>query len=274
MSDTMSAALETQEAVPLRICVADDSSTVRKFITMALNDIDTDIEITEAADGKEAVKLLISQSFDIVFLDINMPHINGVEVMGALHEKGSKTFAVAMSDSLSNQSAEMLKSFGAYDFLTKPFSKNQIRQVVETFETINMPFDVLVVDDSTTVRRIVLKVLQRSIFNLNVVEASDGAGALAEIAKQPYRVIFTDFNMPNMTGVELAERLAEVARGSDVILMSTEYSESLDTAALKVGAKAFLRKPFYPDDVDSILHHLFGLRHSAFSKQVRVFAMT
>jgi CheY-like chemotaxis protein len=77
-----------------------------------------------------------------------------------------------------------------------------------------------------------------------------------------------------MTGIELADRLAELARGSDVILMSTEYNDTLDQSAQKVNARAFLRKPFYPDDVDSILHHLFSLRHSHFSKQVRIFAMS
>ncbi|KND18046.1 histidine kinase [Pannonibacter phragmitetus] len=259
---------------PIRVLVADDSATVRKFIERALQYSGYDVAITAAADGKEAVELLSKNAFQIAFLDINMPQLNGVEVMAAIQVMGSKTFAVSMSDGLDEAAESKLKNFGAYDFLAKPFTAAQVKHILDVFQAISTPFDVLIVDDSTTVRKIVRKVLERSIFKLNIVEAGDGAAAIKLVSEKPYRVIFTDFNMPNMTGLELAERLSTVARGSDVILMSTEYNDTLDSAAEKVRARAFLRKPFYPADVDSILHHLFGLRHSRFSKQVRMFAMT
>lgn len=259
---------------PIKVLVADDSATVRKFIERALQYSGYDVSITAAADGKEAVDLLSKNAFQIAFLDINMPQLNGVEVMAAIQVMGSKTFAVSMSDGLDEAAESKLKNFGAYDFLAKPFTAAQVKHILDVFQAISTPFDVLIVDDSTTVRKIVRKVLERSIFKLNIVEAGDGAAAIKLVSEKPYRVIFTDFNMPNMTGLELAERLSTVARGSDVILMSTEYNDTLDSAAEKVRARAFLRKPFYPADVDSILHHLFGLRHSRFSKQVRMFAMT
>jgi DNA-binding NtrC family response regulator len=84
--------------------------------------------------------------------------------------------------------------------------------------------------------------------------------------------VFTDFNMPKMNGVQLVGALARFSQGSDVILMSSEFSPELADIAQKVGARAFLRKPFYPEDVDTILHHLFGLKSSRFSKQVKLFA--
>jgi CheY-like chemotaxis protein len=258
----------------IRILIADDSSVVCKFIARAITGTGREVDIVATADGKEAVRLLGSEKFDVAFLDINMPQLSGIEVMAAIHVLGSRTFAVAMSNRLSEAAEKQLKAFGAYDFLPKPFTASQVAHVLDVHETINTRFDVLVVDDSSTVRRIVRKVLDRSIFRLNVVEAEDGKAALEKIRERPYRVIFSDFNMPNMTGIELADRLAELARGSDVILMSTEYNDTLDQSAQKVNARAFLRKPFYPDDVDSILHHLFSLRHSHFSKQVRIFAMS
>ncbi|ADZ68789.1 Signal transduction histidine kinase [Polymorphum gilvum SL003B-26A1] len=258
----------------IKVIIADDSATVRKFIEKALLATARAFDITMAENGRDAVQKLSQQAFDIAFLDINMPQLSGVEVMAAIHVMGAKTFAVSMSDGLNEEAEQKLKAFGAYDFLTKPFSAGQIRQIVEVYEAINTPFDVLVVDDSTTVRRIVRKVLERSIFKLDIVEAADGAAAIACVSQKPFRVIFTDFNMPNMSGIELARKLSTLARGSDVILMSTEYSTELDQAAEQVNARAFLRKPFYPEDVDSILHHLFNLRHSRFSKQVRLFAMT
>ncbi|MFD1695978.1 response regulator [Roseibium aestuarii] len=258
----------------IRVIIADDSTTVCKFIARALLATGRDFEITLAHDGKTAVQCLSRSSFDIAFLDINMPQLSGVEVMAAIHVMGSKTFAISMSDRLSAASEDKLKTFGAYDFLSKPFNNGQVLQIVETFEAIQQTYDVLLVDDSATVRRIVSKVLQKSIFNLTIHEAEDGRAAIESVKANRFRIVFTDFNMPGMDGIELAERLAAYTSDANVILMSTEMNATLDQAAERVGAKAFLRKPFYPADVDTILHHVFGLRHAHFSKQVRTFAMT
>lgn len=261
---------------PVKIMIADDSATVRKFIEIALQEAadGRTLAVTSVSDGREAVQGLAAEAFDIAFLDINMPQINGIAVMGALHLQKAATFAISMSNALSDHSETLLKSFGAYDFLTKPFAKSDVRRILTTYDAIRAPCQILVVDDSGTVRRIVTKVLGRSIFNLEIVEAESGVAALEQIGKRRFRIIFADFNMPGMTGIELAERLAVEAAGSDVVLMSTEYTDTLDRAAERVGARAFMRKPFYPEDVDSILHHLFGLRHPRFSKQVRFFATT
>ncbi|MCG8446189.1 MAG: response regulator [Hyphomicrobiales bacterium] len=258
----------------LRVLVADDSTVVHKFIASALGEIDEKLELIAVSDGPEAVKALIARPFDIAFLDINMPTLSGIAVMGAIHETGGKTFAVSMSNRLSGQSEKLLKNFGAYDFLIKPFTEDQVRGVVNTYRTIKKPRDVLIVDDSSTVRGIVRKVLDRSIFTFNIDEAEDGPAALLRTQEKAFRIIFSDFNMPNMSGIELAAVLAKTARASDVIMMSSEFTNALDEAARQVGARAFLRKPFYSEDVDSILHHIFGLPHSYFSKQVRVFATT
>lgn len=258
----------------IRILIAEDSTTVRLFVERALATTGRPIDVVAVTDGEEAVKLLMRSRFDIAFLDINMPQFSGVHVLAAIRDQNHDTFCVSMSDRLDEATEQKLKAFGAYDFLKKPFTQTRIQQIVEMWELIRTRFDVLVVDDSATVRRIVAKVISRSIFDLAITEAGDGEAAIRAIEEKPFRLIFSDFNMPGMNGVELAGHIGRIARASDVILMSTEYSTAIDEAARKVGACAFLRKPFYPEDVDSILHHVFGLPHPLFSKQVRLFAMT
>ncbi|GAB4515180.1 MAG: hypothetical protein Tsb0019_13690 [Roseibium sp.] len=260
------------EARVIRTIIADDSSTVCKFVERALLQTGRLFDITMVHDGHQAVQSLSKQAYDLAFLDINMPQLNGVEVMAAIHVMGGKTFAISMSNELDATAEQKLKSFGAYDFLKKPFTNKQIHEIVKTYDAIHTRHSVLIVDDSATVRKIVSKVLQKSIFDLAIVEAEDGRSALDEVKTNGYRIIFSDFNMPNMNGIELAQKLAAYTHRSDVILMSTEMNDALDRAAEEVGARAFLRKPFYPQDVDTILHHIFGLCHSRFSKQVRMFA--
>jgi CheY-like chemotaxis protein len=256
----------------IRVLVADDSGTVRTFLQRALETCADDIDIISVTNGRDALDELRTTPFDIAFLDIHMPELTGVEVAGAAHAMHMKTLAVSMSNELTEENEKLLKSFGAYDFLPKPFTANEVWRIVETYRVIRSPMNLLIVDDSATVRGILKKVVGRSIFNLNIAEAADGLAALAATRQTEFQVVFTDFNMPKMNGVQLVGALRRFSQASDVILMSSEFSPELADAAQKVGARAYLHKPFYPEDVDTILHHLFGLRGSRFSKQVKLFA--
>ncbi|WP_237154031.1 response regulator [Oryzibacter oryziterrae] len=262
----------TEAAV--NILIADDSQFICTFIGRALARLGRKLDIALAKDGHEAVQMLNTRKFDVAFVDINMPQFSGVGVMAAVQMLNQRTLCISMSDRLDEETEKKLKSFGAYDFMPKPFTEAQVQRAVELHDLINTTFEVLVVDDSATVRRIVTKVLTRSIFSLNLTEAGSGNEAIAHVKTKSFRLIFSDFNMPGMTGIEMAQEISRLSRAADIVLMSTEFSAVLDDAARNVGARAFLRKPFFPEDVDSILHHVFGLPCPRFSKQVRLFATT
>ena len=104
----------------------------------------------------------------------------------------------------------------------------------------------LVVDDSVTMRRIVVNSLQRIGYN-EVVEASDGAEALGKYDASVGFVI-TDWNMPNMSGPELARALRAREDGRTVpILMVTARSVREDIiTALEAGVNNYVVKPFTP----------------------------
>ncbi len=102
----------------------------------------------------------------------------------------------------------------------------------------------LVVDDSSTMRRIVVNSLQRIGFT-DTVEAGDGQEALDRFDAS-VRFVITDWNMPNMTGTELAKALRE--RGEQVpILMVTARSVREDIIeAMEAGVNNYIVKPFTP----------------------------
>ncbi len=102
----------------------------------------------------------------------------------------------------------------------------------------------LVVDDSSTMRRIVVNSLQRIGFT-DTVEAGDGQEALAKY-DESVKFVITDWNMPNMTGTELARALRE--RGEQVpILMVTARSVREDIIeAMEAGVNNYIVKPFTP----------------------------
>lgn len=104
----------------------------------------------------------------------------------------------------------------------------------------------LVVDDSVTMRRIIINALQR-IGHTDIVEAADGRDALARF-DETIGFIITDWNMPNMSGVEFARAVRARPEGATVpIMMVTTRGAREDiVAAVEAGVNNYILKPFTP----------------------------
>ena len=108
-----------------------------------------------------------------------------------------------------------------------------------------MDMNILIVDDSSVMRKILERSLRQAFPNgiEQVVEAGDGAEALAKLDAGPIQVIFSDINMPNMNGLDFLP----------VIMMTTEGGERTVKEAISLGARGFIRKPFTPQQMESTL---------------------
>ena len=110
----------------------------------------------------------------------------------------------------------------------------------------------LIVDDSSVMRKIVERSLRQAGLDLNqVLEAGNGAEALAVLQEQQVDLILCDINMPVMDGLEFIKQLGAVekAKGVPVIMITTEGSEAHVVQALSSGARGYIRKPFTPEQV-------------------------
>jgi len=110
----------------------------------------------------------------------------------------------------------------------------------------------LIVDDSSVMRKIVERSLRQAGIDLEkVVEAGNGAEALAALGKEPVDLILCDINMPVMDGLEFVRQLPTLdnAKGVPVVMITTEGSENHVVQALSAGARGYIRKPFTPDQV-------------------------
>ncbi|MAG94296.1 MAG: two-component system response regulator [Planctomycetaceae bacterium] len=104
---------------------------------------------------------------------------------------------------------------------------------------------VLVVDDSQMTRMIVKKTLA-SFDVKDVVEAEDGQQALTAFGQGDFDVVFSDWNMPNMSGLELAIEIRKVNTDVPIIMITTEGSKDKVVAAIQQGVNDYLVKPFTP----------------------------
>ena len=125
-----------------------------------------------------------------------------------------------------------------------------------------MPADknmnILVVDDFSTMRRIVKNILRQLGFN-NVVEADDGTTAMAKLKSEKIDFVITDWNMPKMTGMELLKeiRADEALKAIPVLMVTAEALQENIIAAVKAGVNNYIVKPFDAKTLSDKLTKIF-----------------
>ena len=115
-----------------------------------------------------------------------------------------------------------------------------------------MDSDVLVVDDSAAIRKILQRVLRQTGMAIrDIREAGNGEEALELLKKAPVNLILTDINMPKMDGIQLlaAVKASSALRGIPVVMITTEGGETKVSEAVRLGAAGYVRKPFTADQI-------------------------
>ncbi|HEV2418357.1 MAG TPA: response regulator [Terriglobia bacterium] len=111
---------------------------------------------------------------------------------------------------------------------------------------------VLIVDDSSVMRKIIERSLRQAGLELEkVIEADNGADALTMVEANAIDLIFSDVNMPEMNGLEFLRQVQgiEKAKGIPILMITTDGSEQKVVEAITLGAKGYIRKPFSADQV-------------------------
>jgi two-component system chemotaxis response regulator CheY len=117
---------------------------------------------------------------------------------------------------------------------------------------------ILIVDDFSTMRRIVRNLLKQLSFN-NVDEAEDGDVALEKLKNGSYDFVITDWNMPNMTGLELlkAIRSDDALKDLPVLLITAEAEKENVVLAAQAGVNDYIVKPFTGDVLQQKINRIF-----------------
>jgi two-component system chemotaxis response regulator CheY len=110
-----------------RVLVADDSSTMRKIILRSLNAVGV-TEITEAADGEEAIRAFDAGTFDMVLTDWNMPGKSGLEVIQAIRTKNTTVPIIMVTTEAEKTRVLEAIQAGVSDYLVKPFTADTLRE--------------------------------------------------------------------------------------------------------------------------------------------------
>ncbi len=115
-----------------------------------------------------------------------------------------------------------------------------------------MPLDILIVDDSAAIRKILQRVLRQTDVPIGeVYEAGDGLEALELMKSQKVGLILSDINMPNMDGLQLLSELKanEAWKSVPIVMITTEGSQNKVVEAVNLGAAGYVRKPFTAEQI-------------------------
>lgn len=117
---------------------------------------------------------------------------------------------------------------------------------------------ILVVDDSASLRQVVCTALQDEGYE--TLEASDGQDALKKLDGKRINLVISDVNMPNMDGITFLKELKKLPnyKFTPVIMLTTESQESKKAEGKAAGAKAWVVKPFQPQQLISAVNKLIS----------------
>lgn len=127
-----------------------------------------------------------------------------------------------------------------------------------------MPYNILIVDDSETVRSVIARTLEMAGVDINKLHhAANGIEALEIMQGNWIDLVFSDINMPGMGGVEMIERMRDndLLSTVPVVVVSTEGSKTRIDELLEKGVRAYVRKPFTPEKLKAVVEELLGGAH-------------
>lgn len=236
----------------LKILIADDEEGLRLSMAGIMEFEGHDV--VTACDGHEAIEQVRKGSFDIAFLDIRMPGINGVDTFREVKKLSPETVVVMMTGYAVNELVREALQEGAYACVNKPFD---MERIIDTIKEVSKKPFVMVIDDDTDLCSLLHDRFKDNGFN--VVTRSSGEEGIEQVRRRIPDVIFLDVVMDGMDGIATLKKLKEQFgdRCPKIVIMSSYNDPKKFEEARKLGAAACMQKPLdmkrLPDTVRNLL---------------------
>jgi DNA-binding NtrC family response regulator len=241
------------DLVSLRFLVVTAAPSQRKLWQKGAVMASVPIDYDAADSAATATAMLSRADVDICIVDQTLPDAEKKAVIAAARAARPAPL-VFMSMPRGGQRPGDIDGV-----LARPANADGARKLFEICARAKIPTRVLIVDDSSTMRSIVRKILFASRFAFDVHEAAEGIAALEQLSSGNFGLVFLDYNMPGFNGIETLLEIKRVAPQLSVIMMTSAIDDAIVKRAKSSGALAFLKKPFYPADIDAVIERHYGL---------------
>ncbi len=239
-----------------KVLVVDDEALVCEFLRRSLEE--DGHEVIEVYGGSEAVEKYRKEWPDLVFLDVSMRGMGGIETLRRIREIDSDAMVVmvtAMDDIYVEREA---REAGALEFLRKGIGFETFITVARRLLTLRkrggandeeLLGRILVADDEPSVREVLKDFLEEKGYKVET--AADGHEALAKVKHYRPHVLIADVRMPGRDGLAVLEELRQSDPSIGVILI-TAYPEAVrDYPVLQMGAHDLIVKPFSLEQLEA-----------------------
>jgi len=231
------------------ILVVDDLRSIRLTLGGILED--EGHNVVTAENGYQAIEAVRKTHFDVIFMDIKMPGINGVQTFREIKRIDPKAVVIMMTAYSAEDLVKEALEEGAYAIVYKPFDIDRIIAIIEEVLKDTL---ILVVDKQFVDREMLKKILEDKGYR--VATAKDGAEAIEMVKSQHYDIIFLDVRLPDMSGVETFEQVKKIDPEAAVIMMTGYTGEELVKKAVSEGAYACIYKPFDMEKVIALVEDI------------------
>jgi len=264
--------MNEKEFTDLQVFLVEPSHTQQHIIKQFLFDLGIS-NITLVDSGRDLLSLLKQSSPDLIMSSMYLPDMTGADLVHEIrNDSDSYDMAFLLISSETNLNyLDPIRQAGAIAILPKPFtSKDLDIALTATLDYLNPQqvelehldiedINVLVVDDSATSLKYITKILN-DIGIDQIIQATNGQEAFELTNEHLFDLIITDFNMPEMDGLQLTNSIrAESSQKSIPILMLTsEQNENRLAAVKKAGVSAILDKPFKPASIRKLIAQLLN----------------
>ena len=236
-----------------KVLVVDDQRSMRLTLSGIIEDYGYDV--TEVEDGYQAIDAAKQTAFDLVFMDIKMPGIDGVQTFREVKKIRPESVVVMMTGFALEDLVKAALEEGAFSVIYKPFNIDNVISLVQSaLKTVL----VLVVDDRSSDRSILSQILMDKGYR--VAEASDGDDAIQMVKNCHYDIIFMDVKLPGRDGVSTFEEIRVISPDARVIFMTGFVLEDSVRKALEAGAYPIAYKPFDMENILALVEEIIAVK--------------
>ncbi|HEV7662007.1 MAG TPA: response regulator [Chloroflexota bacterium] len=236
-----------------RILVVDDEPGLVAIVRQLMERSGAIVSVANGGRAALDTLLVPNAQFDIVITDLDMPDVDGWTVASEVKTHRPNTRVVMLTGWAGEIAPDDFKSRGVDVVLAKPCSRAELESAISSLLAPKpVPgFDVLLVDDEPAFARAVRELLTLQGHRVTLVDSGDNA--LQAIDAQRFDVVLTDYSLGEMTGAQLADRLADREAVPFVVLVTGYATEIDDPSLLTRGVNAVLPKPCRGDDLRQVL---------------------
>lgn len=263
--------MKDQKLSALQVFLVEPSRTQQLIIGQHLADAGIQ-DIEYLSSGTEALSELSNRALpDLIISSMYLPDMTGVDLVHAIrrHNASYEMAFLLISSETNIKYLEPIRQAGAIAILPKPFTQSELgtalcstvdylhpqKANLDHFDIADL--QVLVVDDSDFSLKFISRILG-DIGIENITQAHDGREGLELFNKHYFDLIVTDFNMPEMDGLQLVQqiRASRDQRRVPILMVTSEQNQNRLAAVEKAGVSAVLDKPFEPASIKQLIIRL------------------